>query len=125
MCSMWVRTRTMFACVLLMPLARASVGGSANAYYGPSALPRSGSSLRTWPSNLSSSRLRYDHRNGIYWSTYGGPLQKATVDNVELGLLDDVLAFEYVAGVAHYQNWSTLETSQVLTTFGRYIPRTL
>lgn len=52
---------------------------------------------------------RYARDNGVYWSTYAGALQRPVVSVADLKLLDDVLAFPYIAGVAHYQNWSTLQ----------------
>ena len=51
----------------------------------------------------------YAPSNGIYFSTYGGLLQRSDVSSSALRLLDEVLAFPQVAGIAHYQNWSTLE----------------
>jgi pectin methylesterase-like acyl-CoA thioesterase len=51
----------------------------------------------------------YEPGNGLFWSTYGGPVQRSVVSPGSLKLIDDVLAFDYIAGIAHYQNWSTLE----------------
>eukprot|EP00666_Eupelagonemidae_sp_cell4sb_P015234 gene15234-19442_t len=48
-------------------------------------------------------------RGARRWSTYGSALQQAVVPAAALRLLDDVLSFAHVAGVAHYQNWSALE----------------
>lgn len=53
----------------------------------------------------------YARDNGLYWSTYGGPLQRAVVPAPDLGLLDNILSFPWIAGVAHYQNFSALEPS--------------
>ena len=54
-------------------------------------------------------RCRYTAGSGIYWSTYGGPLQKPLVANESLALLDAGLGLDHIAGVSHYQNWSALE----------------
>jgi hypothetical protein len=51
----------------------------------------------------------YDNHSGIYWSTYGGVVSNSVVPLSALGLIDDVLSFNHIRGVAHYQNWSTLE----------------
>ena len=51
----------------------------------------------------------YNAGAGIYFSTYGGPLSATEVSQDSIGLLDAVLGFPWVHGVAHYQNWSTLE----------------
>lgn len=53
----------------------------------------------------------YTADNGIYLSTYGSLMQKAIVSQAALSQLDIALAFPYVKGVAHYQNWSTLEVA--------------
>ena len=58
-------------------------------------------------------RCDYERGNGLYWSTYGGPVQRSVVTPSSIKLIDDVLAFDYVAGIAHYQNWSTLEPNVV------------
>ena len=58
----------------------------------------------------STTRLcNYTADNGIYLSTYGSLLQKNVVPQTALLQLDVALGFPYIKGVAHYQNWSTLE----------------
>ena len=57
-------------------------------------------------------RCNYEEGNGLFWSTYGGPVQRSVVSPGSLKLIDDVLSFDFVAGIAHYQNWSTLEVSE-------------
>lgn len=53
-------------------------------------------------------RCRYARDNGLYWSTYTGSLQKSIVHTEDFAQAEAVLALDYVAGVAHYQNWSTV-----------------
>ena len=57
-------------------------------------------------------RCQYTAGNGIYWSTYGSALQRPIVTNESLALLEQGLMLKYVVGIAHYQNWSTLESSR-------------
>jgi hypothetical protein len=55
------------------------------------------------------SKCTYKKDNGIYYSTYGGLLQRSVVPPSAFDQLDDVLSYDYVRGVSHYQNWSMLE----------------
>ena len=40
----------------------------------------------------------YARDNGLYWSTYGGPLQRAVVPAPDLGLLDNILRYDTIVG---------------------------
>eukprot|EP00041_Stephanoeca_diplocostata_P016822 m.333000 g.333000 ORF g.333000 m.333000 type:complete len:473 (-) comp20500_c0_seq1:371-1789(-) len=51
----------------------------------------------------------YSSDAGIYYSTYGGLLQKPSVEEAAFNQLSRVLSYPYIQGVAHYQNWSTWE----------------
>ena len=51
---------------------------------------------------------RYADDNGLYWSTYTGPLQRSIVQSSDLAQIDAVLSLGHISGVAHYQNWSTV-----------------
>jgi hypothetical protein len=61
--------------------------------------------------SILASDCKYKKDNGIYYSTYGGLLQRSLVSHSAFDQLDDVLSYDYVKGVAHYQNWSTLEVA--------------
>jgi hypothetical protein len=68
-------------------------------------VPPSSSSSSSSLTPTTSDTCRHGADDGLYWSTYGGPLQRASVPQEALGLLVDVLGFEHIRGVAHYQNW--------------------
>ena len=59
--------------------------------------------------NSVGTRCNYAADNGVYLSTYGSLLQKNVVPKAAFTQLDRALSLPYVRGVAHYQNWSTLE----------------
>ena len=75
-------------------------------------LQRQGITNTTASNGSHSSINDYAPNAGIYFSTYGGPLSAISVSQSSLQLLDAVLSYPYVAGVAHYQNWSTLEVAE-------------
>ena len=73
--------------------------------------------LKSIPSSTTNASCEYQPDNGIYYSTYGGELQQSVVQESAFAQLEIVLSYNYIRGVSHYQNWSTLEISDGVYNF--------
>ena len=103
---MWQSGRTCLRAMLLLTAASAATRPGAETE------TQRGREAQRHAAGCEPPQCQYTAGSGIYWSTYGSALQSPVVSQESLALLDRGLALPYVVGIAHYQNWSSLESAR-------------